>query len=356
MKIGVVYPRVSHYREEFFEGLMGCHDLDIYIYESEESSVNNNFKNSKMPTKKLKSFDLFGKLRVLDIFTVIRENYDVIILIGEMRNISVWFMLLYYKFKKTKVVLWGHGISVHSYLKEEKALNPFRVIFHRLADLNWYYTSKEVSIWDKYLKTGSSVSLNNTIFIEEILDREVSSKIALKKTYKIEQEIVFIFSARFNNPHRRVDLLLDLIDKLDVTKYGFIIIGDGRLKPDFSKYCNVYDFGAVYERTKKNDLFDMADLYFQPAWMGLSCTEALAYGKPVITFERSDLIRQCVEYAYLDDANSYRASDVEDLLKFIENLSLDELRSMSVAARSYAIRNLRMSCMVDNALESLELS
>lgn len=353
MKIGILYPRLSHYREEFFQAIMQKYETDFFIYESKEESKKKKYKNSQIFTHHLATYTLFNKIRLVNISPFLKKKYDILILIGEMRSLSIWVLLLLMKMSNTKTILWGHGISIHSYIEEEKALNPIRVFFHRLADHNWFYTEKEVEIWKNYINKKKLTSLNNTINIEEILNEPLRNKIQLKKKYNIATKINFIFSARFSNPYRRTDLLLELINRLDSTKYGFIIIGDGELKPSFKSYNNVYDFGAVYDRKSKTELFQIADIYFQPGWIGLSCTEALAYGKMVLTFERSSEVKQCVEYAYLNHENSYIAKNIDDLLSFIYSLDQQSIERYSKNAREYAKNNLTMETMINNGLDSL---
>lgn len=353
MKIGVLYPRLSHYREEFFQAIIQKYETDFFIYESKEESNKKNYKNSQIFTYHLATYTLFNKVRIVNILPFFKKKYDVLILIGEMRSLSVWILLILTKMTNTKTILWGHGISIHSYLEEEKKLNPLRIIFHKLADHNWLYTEKEVEIWKKYISEKKLTALNNTINIEEILNEPLLDKMQLRKKNNIKTEVNFIFSARFSNPYRRTDLLLELIENLDNTKYGFIIIGDGELKPNFKPYKNVYDFGAVYDRKLKTELFQIADIYFQPGWIGLSCTEALAYGKMVLTFERSSEVKQCVEYAYLNHENSYIAKNTDDLISFIHSLDQQSIEQYSKNAREYAKNNLTMETMINNGLDSL---
>jgi len=353
MKIGILYPRLSHYREEFFQAIMQKYETDFFIYESKEESNKKNYKNSQIFAHHLATYTLFNKVRLVNILPLIKKKYDVLILIGEMRSLSVWILLVLMKISNTKTILWGHGISIHSYMEEEKALSPIRIFFHRLADHNWLYTEREVEIWEKYIDKKQLTSLNNTINTEEILNEPLLNKMELKKKHNITTEVNFIFAARFSNPHRRTDLLLEVIKRLDSTKYGFIIIGDGELKPNFEPYKNVYDFGAVYDRNLKTELFQVADIYFQPGWIGLSCTEALAYGKMVLTFERSEEIKQCVEYAYLNHSNSYIAKNIDDLISFIYSLDHQSVREYSANAREYAKNNLTMETMIKNGLNSL---
>ena len=163
-----------------------------------------------------------------------------------------------------------------------------------------------------------------------------------------------LFCARFNNPNRRIDLLLETIDKLDKKCFGFVIIGDGIYKPDFTQYANVYDFGAVYDINIKNDLFTLSDLYFQPGWVGLSIVEAMAYGKPICTFVRSKDTLQCVEYAYIvDGENGLIFSDMDYCITKLNSISSDDIIRMGNNAKELVKEKLSIFNMVENAISIL---
>ena len=271
-------------------------------------------------------------------------------------HLSTWLLLLTKFIHRKEIILWGQGISVKRYLYEEKNPSILLQSMIRFADSVWLYTEKEKNQWKKLFPKKNIVALNNTISgVERILELDIpTEKTELKLKYNINSERCFIFSARFNNPNRRTDLLIEIIKKSDPNKFAFIIIGDGNLKPCFSEFPNVYDFGAVYETELKDDLFTIADMYLQPGWVGLSIVEAMAYGKPVITFKRSETILQCVEYHYLIDGhNAILVDTVASFFSKISELKKSEIYTMGKNGREYVRYNLLMSNMVSNALKSL---
>jgi hypothetical protein len=354
MKIAFLYPRISHYREDFFLFFKKNYNCDIFVYEDTKENKNNNFEISNIETIKLKSKLLFKKIRIFSILPFFSNHYDCIILIAEMKVLPTWFILIIARILKKNVILWGHGISIHSYLSEEIKLNPIRVMYHKLATNVWLYTDKEVVLWEKHIKKNRLVSLNNTIDIKKILSLPKLNSNTLKNKYNIKTEVNLIYCARFSMYERRTDLLIEIIERLDRKKYGFLIIGDGPIKPNFSKYSNVIDFGSVYDENIKNELFQIADLYIQPAWIGLSCNEALAYGKPVLTFKRSENIKQCVEYTYLNEFNSFIANNMEEMITFITSLNQERISFYKKNAKNYAKDNLLLDLMINRANHSLK--
>ena len=92
-------------------------------------------------------------------------------------------------------------------------------------------------------------------------------------------------------------------------------------------------------------------MYLQPGWIGLSVVEALAYGKPVLTFRRSEETLQCVEYGYILDRQNGRIFDrMDELCSFIKNASKEEIAYLSKGAMQTA-STLTMDNMVSNAMK-----
>jgi glycosyltransferase involved in cell wall biosynthesis len=297
---------------------------------------------------------MIGPILIYDPIPFVCKKDEVLVLMLHFGHLTTWILLLTKFIHRKKIILWGQGISVKRYLKEENKPSILLKWMIALSDGIWIYTNKEYQQWQNIFPNKPIVALNNTISgIERILNfKHQLSKTALKNKYKISQEICFIFCARFNNNYRRVDLLIDVIEKLDPDKFGFIIIGDGPVKPNFKKYRNVYDFGSVYKESIKDDLFSIADLYFQPGWLGLSVVEAFAYGKPVLTFTRSIDILQCVEYSYLiHDKNAFIFDNVDSLSLKVNRLTSEDINSLSANAKEFAQKNLLMSTMVKNAFD-----
>lgn len=355
-KVALLNPMIPHYREEFFLQLAEYVNLDIYTYQNQYAKKN--FKISKVSVKPLKSFLFFKKRFLLfSITPFLFRRYHTIILMLNFGHISTWLLLLLKIFHRKKIILWGQGISVKRYIEEERKPNPLLKQMIRMADGIWLYTEKERDQWKRIFPDKPIVALNNTISgVGEIL-REKNPHLdrqKLKEKYKIVHQICFIFCARFDNPHRRVDLLINSIEYLDPSIYGFIIIGDGQFKPDFSIYPNVYDFGSVYDKQVKDELFEVADIYYQPGWVGLSVVEAMAYGKPILTYKRSEEILQCVEYDYIEDqVNGILLADGDDFKQRIPLLSDTEIESMGRNSKEFVKRNLTMKNMVENALSIL---
>ena len=357
VRIAVLQPEIPHYRTEYFHLLKEKYKyLDIYVYNSRDKSLTNglniDYENCfYIKNLKIDRF-LFYRIR-----TICNEKYDILLLMLHFGHISTWLLLLTKFIHKKKIILWGHGISIKRYLKEEKRPDWKIKLMLSLADGALFYTQKEFEIWKTIFPDKEMTSLNNSISnVDKIINyKSHMSKNELKKKYDIKQKTILIFCARFENGNRRIDLLLECIKKLDSKKFGFIIIGEGSEKPDFSSFPNVYDFGAVYEQQKKQELFFIADIYFQPGGLGLSVVEAMAYGKPVFTFIRSEKTRQCVEYYYVKHGeNGLIFKDMDECITSINQMTNEDLAIMGSNGKEYIKKSITPKVMADNTIKIIE--
>jgi glycosyltransferase involved in cell wall biosynthesis len=352
-KTAILQPLIPNYRTDFFKGINDKFQCDIFVYQNDKSSQSLNFNISDFKVKKIWNLSFYGFL-LYSAFPLLSKRYDTLILMLHFAHLSTWLLLLTKPLHKKKIILWGHGISIKRYIKEEKRPNILLKWMIGFADSVWFYTESEMNIWKKIYPNLNAVSLNNTISeLEPIFILPKNEKSFFKKKYNIIQPVILIFCARFTS-ERRIDLLIKIIESLDKNKFGFIIIGDGELKPDFKRYKNVYDFGSLYDRNIKNELFYISDIYLQPAWTGLSIVEAMAYGKPIFTFERSVSLLQCVEYGYIiNNYNGCLFDNLDTCIKKIENISPEEIIKMGDHSTLFVKNNLTMKNMVNKALDSL---
>lgn len=353
-RIAILQPIITHYREDFFFLLRKKIPADIYVYDLPETSKKQNLKIGKAPIIHLKNRNIKGLL-FYSPFPFISKKYTTIILMLHFAHITTWLLLLTKFLHRKKIILWGQGISVKRYLKEEKHPDWKLKLQIALADGLWIYMEKEKEMWKKIFPKKRIVALNNTLSgIEEICSHHcVKTKEELKRQYQIKEEFILIYCARFESNYRRVDLLLATIKNLDQNKYGFVIIGAGKNKPDFTNYKNVHDFGAVYDTDIKQDLFSLADIYFQPGWVGLSIVEAMAYGKPIFTFKRTETTKQCVEYDYIKHSyNGMIFDSLDSCIEVINNISNQELNRLGHNARQTATQLTPIN-MVNNAISIL---
>jgi len=350
-------PIVPHYREEFFSILGEKTNQTIYVYEDLSTAQSASFNLAHIHCRHIASKMLAGRILFYNPFKLLSSRYDVLVLMLNFTHFTSWLLLFTKFIHRKKIILWGQGISVKRYLQEERRPDWKLKWQIALADGIWFYMNKEKKQWQNLFPKKPMVALNNTLTdVDKMMEyRSDLSVVDLKKKYYITQDFILIFCARFGNNYRRVDLLLKAIEQLDAKRYGFVIIGAGKNKPSFLPYTNVYDFDALYDVTIKRELFALSDIYFQPGWVGLSIVEAMAYGKPVFTFKRSEEIKQCVEYSYLESGvNGMIFADIDECIEYINFISKEEIKKMGNNARCYVKQYLSMEQMVENAMSVLD--
>lgn len=353
--IAILQPIIPHYREEFFSRICSRYDTDIFLYDDKHKAQKDGFHISNIPNHTIPNIQCKGIL-LYNPLPLLKKRYDTLVLMLHFAHLTTWLLLLTRFLHRKKIILWGQGISIKRYLQEENHPDWKLKLMMKLSDGAWIYTEKEAIMWKTMFPYKPIVALNNTISQVETLTKQRSTvnKEALKFRYGIQEERILIFCARFQSINRRIDLLIDVIEKLDKERFGFIIIGDGELKPDFSVYTNVYDFGKLYDESIKSELFTIADIYFQPSWLGLSVVESLAHGKPIFTFKRTKETKQGVEYAYIiSHYNGIIFENMEECIAQITHLSDSEIQTLGKNALEYAQHHLSMRHMVSQALSIL---
>jgi glycosyltransferase involved in cell wall biosynthesis len=352
MRLAILQPHIPHYREEFFQLLSQQFPHDVYVY-GIKNAHKRAFKESDIPVKRIGNMQ-FDRLLFYNPFPFLSNKYDTLVLMWHFGHVTTWLLLLTRFLHHKKIILWGHGISVKRYLKEEIKPNKLLQLQLKLANGAWVYMENEQQQWKMIFPKKQIVALNNTISgIASIITVNYTEqeKTNLKKELGITQKRIIIFCARFDSlKTRRIDILQEIIRNSNADT-GFIIIGGGLFKPDFSEYKNVYYYGSLYEKEKKDVLFSIADIYLQPAWLGLSVVEALAYGKPVYTLQRSSSVLQCVEFSYIKDGyNGKIFEETSQLIESINKFDESEITRMGKNAKSFTQEKLLMVNMVKNAV------
>ncbi len=356
--VAILQPHVPHYRTAFFEEFSkkvssnNGGNSTVYCYTPREDAESAGFNETAEGTrliaaKQWKNILWYNPGAIL-------KGHDQLVLMWHFAHITTWLLLLTKWIHHRRIILWGQGISVKRYLKESVKPDWKLKWMLKLADGAWVYMPKEAEQWTKIFPLKPIVALQNTLSgVEQMVAyKPTLSREDLKRKHEIKGERVWLFCARFENPYRRTDLLEGMIRRLP--NHTFIIIGDGKLKPDFSKYENVRDFGALYDDALKRELFSVADGYFQPGWVGLSIVEAMAYGLPIFTFRRSAEIVQCVEYSYIKDGENGRLLDsVNHCMEVFTQTKPSDLQRMGNNAWELVAKELTIDKMVERACSIL---
>jgi len=356
IKIAIIVTKIDKYRIEFYQML--SKSFNIVTFQKKEDAVTQGFFiTNQMPNIQLKSI-FIGRFLIYNIMPFINRKYKYIVVLGNVWHISTWILLFIGRITGVKLIVWGHGISMKRYIAESNNLPWIRICMYKLAYGAWFYTEMELNIYKKKMSRLIGVSLNNTISeVAKIVGLDVFSNVDkkyLKNKYQINTKYNLIICTRFESTMRKSNELLHVVKNIS-KDWGLIIIGDGKLKPDFTKVKNVYDFGSVYDRKIKTDLFLIADLYIQLGHIGLSIVEAFAYKLPIITLKRSETIHHSMEYNYIiNQKNGFICENVLEVIDKINLLDKELLSKMGKNAFEFVCNNLSMNNMCEKAISLMK--
>jgi len=280
IKTLIYTPDLTHYRLKVYNNIAKKVNLTV-VY-----NYNNNFKrdgffkgsiNKKIKfIKSLKFNFLFFYFQSNIVFNILRNNYKVIIISSDVKNITNYLVIIICKLFKKKIYLWGQGAF-------NKNFNYFYIkfiyfIYHKFLDL---FITKYVcynKICSNHLK---NVIRPNKI---KIINNTLEKNINITKKNKNLSSIIFIGRLRRNNALELLILALNEINK-KFKNIKLKIVGSGenykRLKKMVRKYninCKFYKMTDNFKDLTK-DVF--AGVY--PGSAGLSVVDYLLLGLPVIT-------------------------------------------------------------------------
>lgn len=354
-RVHIIQPTIPKYRVDFFERLNKELGNKLHLYCSvswPNAPAFSNFKTLN-PILFLKVFsvkNLFFYQQFMPILKKITAN-DIVIISGNPRIISNYFIIAYCKLIGAKIVWWGHGWSAGS----RGFLSKIRQKLMTLSDAVLLYTDDEKDRYQQSILLNHPVfALNNGVNLEEIgenfqLDWEGYNK----------RGNVAIFCGRLAE---RSNILL-LIKAVEQSKLidKLIIIGDGELFEKGQDYIaannlseKIEMLGAIYEAKILSEQFSRASIFVFPGTVGLALIHAMAHGIPAILHDSNE--NHGPEHAAANTENSllFIMDDNKSLADAIDSFfdkNKDARLAMAKAARYTVEEKFNTRLMANNFLE-----
>ena len=367
MRIRIFQPIVPEYRVALFEGVGKRYGANVEIWASEGFGQDKSYALKAMRYDYGHPFKNFGPIRWQKGLSLKGLNKgDVIVICGDVHQLSSLWIAALAKLRGIGVVWWGHHVSVGS---KELGIRIRLFLTHLLSDVVLCYTKQGVE-WFKARGWKSPVfATGNTIDMETVKAAIAAwspEKLAVfqrERGLENQEAIVFCSVLRWKT---RLDQLLKAMASDTLKKRGtkLIVIGDGEGRATWeqqAKDLGISDritwVGALREQMKIAPWFLSAKAYVYPGSIGLSIIHAFSYGLPVVCHDNAAHHGPEFE-AMMNGVTGYvfKENDADDLarqiVRLLENES--ERRTMSTRVQELAYSKYGIESMVNNYCEALE--
>lgn len=292
MKIRIFQPIVPEYRVALFNGVGKCYGTDVEIWASSGSAQDKSYPLVDMRYDYGHSFANIGPVRWQRGLSLEGlKKGDVIVVCGDVHQLSSLWVAAKAKLRGIGVVWWGHHVSSTSSAIGIKIRLGFTKL---LSDVVLCYTKAGVE-WFKarnwrspVFATGNTIDMNA---VEKAIAAWQGDKLVkFQKEHGIyDSEVVVICGVlRWKI---RIDQLLRAMAGDEFRHRGtrIVIIGDGEGRQAWGKLAEelgmtdrVIWTGALRDQMDIAPWFMSAKAFVYPGVIGLSIIHAFAYGLPVV--------------------------------------------------------------------------
>jgi glycosyltransferase involved in cell wall biosynthesis len=350
----------SPYRIPLFESLAKEKQLNFQVYYCAKTQKRHQWQISETDNYNyvvLKGFTLklpcFSCCINLEIFSLIKQKYDIIIISG-CKDFTSIMAFIVSKIRKKPIIIWTEGIKT----SESTLGKVFAPIFSYLIKKSDAVIVPGIKSKDYVLGYGCS---ENKIFLSpNIVDNDfyISEYNKIKKMaidhkikYNIYEKKVILYVGQLIR-RKGLDHLIESISLLneDFDNVYLIIVGEGTYRKKLEEKCkknnvqNVLFTGWINDR-EKIIFYSLADVFILPTledvW-GLVINEAMCCELPVITTKFAgctDMIEEGINGYVIDEVNS------QELYISIKKIFSDEQLRNRMKINSLNILNKKFNLM-----------
>lgn len=367
-KVRIFQPIVPEYRVALFDGVWGRYIGRIDLCAAERCGQDTSCALHKIPFDYSHQFFRIGPF-VWQVGLSLNglAKGDVVVICGDIHQLSSLWLALLSKARGIKVVWWGHHKTATS--------KPLGVwirlqIAKLLSDVYLCYTETG----KKWLKahgfakrpvfaTGNTI---DQVPIKESMSKwDAQSIEAWKKAHDLSEKNLLLCCSVLR-PKIRLDMAIRALASKPLAERNTVlaIIGDGPAKEDCERLAKelgvderVIWVGSTRDQEVMAPWFLAARLFVYPGSIGLSILHAFSYGLPVVTHSNVD--HQMPEFEVMEDGKTgavFEEGNVNDMVGKIAAL-LDvpsKLLEMSGYAKRLAYERYSMDNMVVNYCQAIE--
>ena len=373
IKIAIVLNVIPSYREGFYDALFDSKEVDVTVYAQKNiPGLNLKTIHERYPNNvKLVNFICAKREKIgwqfLPFYEILTK-YDVVVVDGNPRQVSHFFLATLCRILGKKTVLWTMAHSFRGFSPTEN----LRLLWSRMFENIFVYTDDEVEFlrkkgFKKQTILGMNNGLNQKKIDAAILEWDDNKLIEWQKKERFDNSILLLSSARFDpkNKFSQVIGALPIILK-KFPNLIWCIIGKGveedklrELVKTLEIENNVRFVGEIYKETDLAPWFLSSKLFIHPAAVGLSLLHAFGYGLPTVTNGNKNLHNP--EYAAFENGRTglnFIENNVEDLASTIIKLLNEDfvLKDMKLYTQKIAREKYNSEVMLKRFLEIIDRS
>lgn len=296
-KLLVIYNFAQAYRKGIFLEIEKAWDCD-WIFGDNSTDI------KEMDTSLLKNVrrvrnKRYGPLKVqTEIAKICRsDEYDTILVLGELLNLSMWriFIENALRKKKKKLFIWTHGW----YGREGLAKRKLKRLFFSMADKVLLYGNfaKDVAISQGFNAAKLDVIHNSLDHKQQLKLRAGLTKTDVYTKHFGNDYPTIIFIGRLSSV-KKLDQLVEAVALLSDSgeMYNLVFVGGGEMNDSLHALVaqkgltdQVWFYGACYDDTQNASLIYNADMCVAPGNVGLTAMHTMVFGTPVLTHDNFPL-------------------------------------------------------------------
>lgn len=356
-RVYIIQPAVPKYRIPFFDKISNKYNLIVISNKKDFLGVSsvedrNYIVFGQGFTTFLKKAYWHNNLPLIKPY----KKGDTVIINGNPRILNYMILMIILKLRGIQVVWWGHGWSAGSH----GILAKVRLNILKIADKRVFYTDDELN----KINLRKSFALNNGLCSTQIKLASSSFQCDRYQRISLLRKFKFIFIGRLTDKSK----ILTLLEALNLAPNNVYlkIIGDGPLLNCVKDYVlnnslsdRIEVVGAVFDEESIAKEIHDAHFFVYPGSIGLSLIHAFNYGLPALIHNNSE--HHMPEFAaFKPGVNGFtfeqdNYEDLSSVMKYISNLSVDELKKLSsnsleTVTKSFNVDDMfqRFVCMIED--------
>lgn len=356
MKVAILTNIIPTYRRDFYNRVFSNNEHDVTVFCTNKIPGSNVKSIHEIYGKRvalLKYFAPFNNEKLVFHFLPVLQlwQYDVLVVDGNVRHVSMALLSSIFKLFGKKIVVWSNVYSAHGNPFLQKIRRKWWNVFSNFL----MYTERDVILLhENGFENKNIIAINNGLNQEEIdliRTKWTAQKInEFKEQNNIISKEIILSSGRINKINNHI-LALEAVEKLNpsIPNLLWVVIGDGteteKLKEIVSEknlQDNVLFLGEIYEEENKCPWFLSATVLIHPGYMGLTIFNSFGYSLPVIIHD--NLMNHSPEVFLFEENKTgllFKENDSNDLANKIA-LAIDkkdEIDAMKINTYSIVKNN-----------------